>query len=149
MAREQEKTCDELLKKYFTGYLDLEIKQKEMQLRHLWASDENMGGGRAQNKFSYAFSDPVAHEDEKEAMLNELLADLIDLKQLITDWVSTFNDEFKQILVLRYRESRTWTQISIEMNLSEKTVRRAGGRIRELFVGVLANDVVHGGLMMA
>lgn len=111
---------DKLLERYFTGGLDLEIKMREHELRQNNSKkDENIGGGRAQNKYSNAFENTLVRIEQDEK-LNALQEQRAKIKAC----VDTFDREHKEVFNQRYRNRMGWEVIAQLHYVDERTPRR-------------------------
>ncbi|MBM7617272.1 RinA family phage transcriptional activator [Weissella uvarum] len=111
---------DKLLEKYFTGGLDLEIKIREQELRHPQMEvDENIGGGRAQNKRSYNVENTMARIESDE-YLNELKRQ----KSKLQACVDMFDGEKKAVFYQHYRNRLNWELIGNLNNIGRRTAIR-------------------------
>lgn len=111
---------DKLLERYFTGGLDLEIKMREHELRQNNSKkDENIGGGRAQNKYSNVFENTLVRIEQDEK-LNALQEQRAKIKAC----VDTFDREHKEVFNQRYRNRMGWEMIAQLHYVDERTPRR-------------------------
>ncbi|MHA7612154.1 DUF722 domain-containing protein [Weissella viridescens] len=111
---------DKLLERYFTGGLDLEIKMREHELRQNNSKkDENIGGGRAQNKYSNVFENTLVRIEQDEK-LNALQEQWAKIKAC----VDTFDREHKEVFNQRYRNRMGWEMIAQLHYVDERTPRR-------------------------
>lgn len=110
---------DKILTKTLSGGLDLEIKQRESDLRTV---RKNYGVNKIiQSKNS--FSNPV------ENTLSKLDADkyldmLIKLRDCVYSCMNKYDDEHKSVFYARYRNKLKWTAIEYSFHINERT----GGR---------------------
>lgn len=110
---------DLLLTDYYSGVIDTKILLRRSELQ--WQPhDDNMGGGRAQNKHTRPVDDLIA-KYETDSILHELVKQRDAIKRLEI----TFNEETRQIVQMHYdrRERLSWVVISMRMNLSARTCR--------------------------
>jgi len=110
---------DALLTDYYSGVIDMKILLRRSELQ--WQPhDENIGGGRAQNKHTRPVDDLII-KYESDNILHELVKQRDAIKRLET----TFSEETKQVVQMHYdrRERLSWVVISMRMNLSERTCR--------------------------
>ncbi len=111
---------DKVLEKFFTGGLDLEIKMREQELRHPQQdSDENIGGGRAQNKRSYSVENAMM-KIESDDTLNKLK----QLKSAIQVCVDLTKDEHREVFYQHYRNRLSWDTIAQIHHADRSTVIR-------------------------
>ncbi|WP_419154106.1 DUF722 domain-containing protein [Weissella viridescens] len=118
---------DKILEKYFTGGLDIEIKTREQELRHPSVEvDENVGGGRAQNKRSYSVENTMV-KIESDEHLNELR----ELNKCLKTCVGSFDEEHREVFYQRYRNRMSWEQIAQINFTDERTLRRWRDDLKE------------------
>ncbi|MBS0950563.1 DUF722 domain-containing protein [Weissella minor] len=119
---------DKILEKFFTGGLDLEIKMREQELRHPQSeADENIGGGRAQNKRSYSVENTMIKIDSDDK-LNELKRQ----RDVIEACMGLCNDEHKEVFYEHYRNRMSWTNIAQVHHIDESTARRWRDELKDL-----------------
>lgn len=112
--------CDKILEKFFTGGLDLEIKMREQELRHPQTEvDENIGGGRAQNKRAYSVESTMM-KIESDETLNKLNGQ----RALIEMILDTFLPERREVLSQHYRQRISWEMIARLHFTDKRTVMR-------------------------
>ncbi|MBU7560847.1 DUF722 domain-containing protein [Weissella cibaria] len=104
---------DKLLRNYFGGTLDKQIKAREMYLQFHNDIDENVGGGRAQNKYNNAVeSQMITLERDYE------LSQLKHQKMVVELWLTDIGDDEYDILQMHYGDRDTWVNISMTLNRS-------------------------------
>lgn len=104
---------DKLLRNYFGGTLDKQIKAREMYLQFHNDIDENVGGGRAQNKDNNAVeSQMITLERDYE------LSQLKHQKMVVELWLTDIGDDEYDILQMHYGDRDTWVNISMTLNRS-------------------------------
>lgn len=111
---------DLLLTDYYSGVLDTKILLRRSELQWQPHNDDNIGGGRAENKHTRPVDNLIARY-EADYILHELVKQRDAIKRLET----TFSEETKQIVQMHYdrRERLSWAIISMRINLSERTCR--------------------------
>lgn len=125
---------DRILRDYFSGRLDLKIKQREYEIRHdTGPVDENIGGGRAQNKQARPLDDMLIRLES-----DELLQVMTKQKEDIERWVATF-DKSKQKVVAYYYASKTvtWVKVSQQFHISERTAIAWRTEVKHILGAVL------------
>ena len=125
---------DSILRDYFSGRLDLKIKQREYELRNDHGpTDENIGGGKALNKHNRPVEDMRIRLDE-----DRYLSALIKQQQDVERWIATFEPE-KQKVVAYYYASRsvTWTKVAQQFHIGESTARAYRVEIKHILGAVL------------
>lgn len=116
---------DALLSDYFSGKIDMQIKLRKLELKTSLVHDENIGGGKAQNKHVRPVDDMLIREDE-DPVLHELYK-LRDQQQMIKDVLSTFDAELVSMASLRYdrrKRKNEWKHIALIFNADESTCRK-------------------------
>ena len=104
---------DKLLRNYFDGTLDKQIKAREMYLKFHNEIDENVGGGRAQYKYNNAVeSQMITLERDYE------LSQLNHQKMVVELWLTDIGDDEYDILQMHYGDRDTWVNISMTLNRS-------------------------------
>lgn len=112
--------CDKILEKFFTGGLDLEIKMREQELRHPQTEvDENIGGGRAQNRRSYSVENAMI-KIESDETLNKLK----EQRRAILETIDTFDQEHNEAVSQHYRQRISWEMIARLHFTDKRTVMR-------------------------
>lgn len=125
---------DSILRDYFSGRLDLKIKQREYEIRHdTGPVDENIGGGRAQNKQARPLDDMLIRLES-----DELLQVMTKQKEDIERWVATF-DKSKQDVVAYYYASKsvTWVKVSQQFHIAESTAKGWRVEVKHILGAVL------------
>lgn len=108
---------DKLLRDYFDGTMDKQIKAREMYLQFHNDIDENVGGGRAKYKYSNAVeSQMITLEQDYE------LRELNHNKMIVEFWLCDIHDELYNMLRYHYGVKMTWTEISMKLRYSETTL---------------------------
>ena len=104
---------DKLLQNYFDGTMDKQIKAREMYLQFHNEIDENIGGGRAQNKYNNAVeSKMITLERDYE------LSQLNHNKMIVELWLTGLCDDEYDVLQMHYGDRETWAKISMTLNRS-------------------------------
>lgn len=110
---------DKLLRDYFDGTMDKQIKAREMYLKFRNDVDENVGGGRAQYKFNNAVeSQMITLEQDFE------LRELNHNKMIVEMWLNGLGKDEYDILDMHYGMRYTWYKISLELNKSVTALQR-------------------------
>lgn len=125
---------DRILRDYFSGRLDLKIKQREYEIRHdTGPVDENIGGGRAQNKQARPLDDMLIRLES-----DELLQVMTKQKEDIERWVATF-DKPKQDVVAYYYASKsvTWVKVAQQFHIGESTAKSWRVEVKHILGAVL------------
>lgn len=125
---------DALLSDYFSGKIDMQIKLRKIELKTPLVHDENIGGGRAQNKHVRPVDDMLIREDE-DTVLRELYK-LKEHQQVITDILSIFDPELIRMANLRYdrrKRKYEWKHIALLFNADESTCRKKIRKFKKEF----------------
>lgn len=125
---------DSILRDYFSGRLDLKIKQREYEIRNDHGPiDENIGGGKALNKHTRPVEDMRIRIDEDTYLKN-----LMKQKEDIERWIATFEPE-KQKVVRYYYASKsiTWTKVAQKFHIAESTARSCRVEVKHILGAVL------------
>mgnify|MGYP000854951173 CR=1 FL=1 len=112
---------DRMLENYFLGkYPNLiRIRELELDTESRDHVDENVGGGRAQHKYTNSVENRLARYDQ-----DELLASLKSEEFLIRTWFSTTSPERQAVIRDKYRDRKTsWEQVAQANHISERTAR--------------------------
>jgi DNA-directed RNA polymerase specialized sigma subunit len=112
-------SLDRVLSDYFTGKLEILIAVRKMELKTHVDVDENIGGGRAQNKYSNPILDNMIREEE-----DEILTELVNQKYMIEAFYRAAPDQVKKVLQMVYQANKTWEAIALTMNVDRTTVIR-------------------------
>ena len=125
---------DSILRDYFSGRLDLKIRQREYELRNdRGPTDENIGGGRAQNKHTRPADDMLIRLES-----DKTLQTLVKQKEDVERWIATFEPD-KQKVVAHYYASKsvTWVKVAQQFHISESTARSYRTEIKHILGAVL------------
>ena len=110
---------DKLLRNYFDGTLEKQIKAREMYLQFHNEIDENVGGGRAQYKFNNAVeSQMITLEQDSE------LRELNHNKMIVEMWLNGLCKDEYDVLDMHYGMHYTWYKIALELNKSVTALQR-------------------------
>ncbi|MER2094142.1 MAG: DUF722 domain-containing protein [Aerococcus urinaeequi] len=125
---------DSILRDYFSGRLNLRIKQREETIRYDSNEvDENIGGGRAQNKHTRPVEDMRIRLDE-----DRYLNSLVKQKEDVESWVATFEKPKRDVVAYYYAsKSVTWVKVAQQFHISESTARSYRTEIKHILGAVL------------
>lgn len=125
---------DKILRNYFTGRLDLMIKQREYVLRNESGPvDENIGGGRAQNKHTRPVDDLMIRI-ESDSVLRQLNKQKEDIER----WVATFEKPKRDVVAYYYAsKSVTWIKVAQQFHISESTAKAWRSEVKHILGAVL------------
>lgn len=101
---------DKVLTEYFTGVLQMKINMRKRELQINSEVDENVGGGRAQNKQARPLDNMLIRFER-----DPLLVKWENQQRNIREWLKTCTEAQKQVLVFFYAE------LSKEVHQSNKT----------------------------
>ena len=149
---------DRILRSYFTGRLDLMIIQRNNDLRNPHVDDEdkylpivqkgmitgwkkvysrseddNIGGGRAQNKHMRPLEDMMIRL-EGDPVLNRLNKQKEDVER----WLATFEPDKQKVVAYYYAsKSVTWVKVAQQFHISESTARAYRVEVKHILGAVL------------
>lgn len=109
---------DKILTEYFTGLLAFKIKQRELDLTTQTTQDDNIGGGRAKNKYNNTTEDKLIKlENDKQ------LATWKRQHRIISEWseVGIIEPITLNIARMHYSKKYSWQQIANINNVSVST----------------------------
>jgi RinA family phage transcriptional activator len=125
---------DSILRDYFSGRLDLKIKQREYEIRHdTGPVDENIGGGRAQNKQARPLDDMMIRlESDKKLQM------LIKQKEDVKRWIATFEPDKQKVVAYYYAsKSVTWVKVAQQFHIGESTAKSWRVEVKHILGAVL------------
>ncbi|MCP1275483.1 DUF722 domain-containing protein [Leuconostoc citreum] len=125
---------DSILRDYFSGRLELKIKQREYEIRNdRGPTDENIGGGKALNKHLRPLDDMIIRLES-----DPLLKQMNKQKDDIERWIATFEVD-KQKVVESYYSNKivTWTKVAQQFHISESTAKSWRVEIKHILATVL------------
>ncbi|KRN77623.1 DUF722 domain-containing protein [Weissella minor] len=126
---------DKMLRHFFSGGLDVEIKMREATLRQTGKTHENIGGGRAKNKqFNQVENGLIKIESDE--YLNQLKKQKKDIQQC----VDMFSDEHKEVFYQYYRNKLTWQYIAQLHFINESTARRWRDELKRVYARQVISD---------
>lgn len=125
---------DRILRDYFSGRLDLKIKQREYEIRHdTGPVDENIGGGRAQNKQARPLDDMMIRLES-----DKTLQTLVKQKEDVERWIATFEPDKQKVVAYYYAsKSVTWVKVAQQFHIGESTARSYRTEIKHILGAVL------------
>ena len=121
---------DGVLTDYFKGDLEKKIKLRVETLHTMTAIDENIGGGRAQYKYSNAVEDKLITEDED----NELIA-LRHNKHVIDVWTQDMDETRYKVLKAIFSKALTWDAACMTYNVSKTSIKEWRDELKSSIVG--------------
>ena len=125
---------DSILRDYFSGRLELRIKQREETIRYdSQEVDENIGGGRAQNKYTRTIEDTHIRL-EQDRYLNSLKKQKEDVER----WIATFEPDKQKVVAYYYAsKSVTWNKVAQQFHIAESTARSYRVEVKHILGAVL------------
>lgn len=125
---------DSILRDYFSGRLELRIKQRIETIRYdSQEVDENIGGGRAQNKHTRPVDDMVIRI-EQDRYLNSLKKQKEDVER----WIATFEPDKQKVVAYYYAsKSVTWVKVAQQFHISESTAKSWRSEVKHILGAVL------------
>ncbi|MFT8756936.1 DUF722 domain-containing protein [Leuconostoc pseudomesenteroides] len=125
---------DSILRDYFSGRLELKIKQREETIRYdSQEVDENIGGGRAQNKYTRPIEDTYVRV-EQDRYLNSLKKQKEDVER----WIATFEPDKQKVVAYYYAsKSVTWVKVAQQFHISESTAKAWRSEVKHILGAVL------------
>ena len=121
---------DKLLSDYYSGVIDMQIKLRKTELQTPTVTDENIGGGRAENKHTRPLDDKLIVE-ESDYILQSFIRD----QYVLSNFLKILNDEERSMLSLKYdrRRKRSWYQVARMLSKSESQCRRDLVTIKRIY----------------
>ncbi|EJF33737.1 hypothetical protein JC2156_05510 [Weissella koreensis KCTC 3621] len=118
---------DRLLTDYFTGRLDILIKQREQDLRIPEKELDLNSDIRAVNSYSNVV-ERILMKLEDDDQMNTLK----DIRDRIGVLVDMFDDQHKNVYFARYRNKLSWKSIEWTYFVDERTGRRWCNELKDL-----------------
>ena len=125
---------DNILRDYFSGRLELKIRQREWDIRNEPGTpDENIGGGRAINKQTRPVEDMRIRLDE-----DRYLKSLEKQKEDVERWIATFEPDKQKVVAYYYAsKSVTWTKVAQQFHIAESTAKAWRVEVKHILGAVL------------
>lgn len=133
---------DALFKDYFSGIIDANIKIIKLELSVTGNTDENVGGGRAQNKQNNAVESKMIREQSDRE-----LRFLEHEKFIVSQFVGTLDQDNTNMLIWHYNRNsyHSWLQIAsllkVDESVCRKRLRKIKEEFRESYFGRLVDNV--------
>lgn len=110
------------------------IDQREYELRNESGPvDENIGGGRAQNKHTRPFDDLIIKIDSDKELTR-----LRKQKEDVERWVATFEPDKQKVVAYYYAsKSVTWVKVAQQFHISERTAQAWRIEVKHILGAVL------------
>ncbi|ADG39912.1 hypothetical protein LKI_01845 [Leuconostoc kimchii IMSNU 11154] len=121
---------DKFLSDYYSGIIDMQIVQRKKELKLPDMIDENIGGGRAQNKHTRPVDDGLIIQ-ESDYILQSFIRD----EWLMTNFLKILTSEERAMLQLKYdrRRKRSWYQVARMLSKSESQCYRDMTAIKKIY----------------
>jgi len=125
---------DSILRDYFSGRLDLKIRQREYELRNdRGPTDENIGGGKALNKHARPLDDMMIRLES-----DKTLQTLVKQKEDVERWIATFEPDKQKVVAYYYAsKSVTWVKVAQQFHISERTAIAWRTEVKHILGAVL------------
>jgi len=121
---------DKYFSDYYSGVIDMQIDLRKKELKLPVSIDENIGGGKAENKRNIQTENAMIIE-ESDYTLQSFIRD----KEFMDSFLKMLIDEERALLALRYdrRRRRSWVQVSKMLNKSERQCYRDLDKIKDTY----------------
>lgn len=125
---------DNTLRNYYTGRIDLMIKQREYVIRNeSGPADDNIGGGTALNKHTRPVDDMLIRI-QSDSLLNRLIRQKEDIER----WIATFERDKQDVMRCYYSsKSITWEKVAQQCHVGESTARAYRADVKHILATVL------------
>ncbi|QYU58199.1 RinA family protein [Weissella confusa] len=121
---------DKVLNDYFTGNLDRKIRMRVAMINTANSIDENVGGGRAQYKYSNAVENKLISE-ENDAILRAIRHN----KKVIDTWTQEMDEVRYDVIREIYLRRKTWVDIGNEYGVSRTTMNEWRNDLKKSIAG--------------
>lgn len=118
---------DKLLTDYFTGRLDILIKQREQDLRNPKRPEDLNKDIKAANSYSNVVENILMKLED-----DDTLQQLENLRGQIKALVDMFDDQHKQVYFARYRNRLSWKSIEWAYHIDKRTGQRWCNELKDL-----------------
>ncbi|MBK0041650.1 MULTISPECIES: DUF722 domain-containing protein [Leuconostoc] len=121
---------DKYLSDYFSSVIEMQIRLRIRELETPTSFDENIGGGKAENKRNI--------QTENDNIIQEsdyILQSFIRDRWFMTNFLKVLTSEERAMLELRYdrRRKRSWLQVASILSKSESQCYRDMQRIKQIY----------------
>ena len=121
---------DRLLMAFFNGDLELAIKSRKKLLAVRHDIDENIGGGRAQNKYGNSVESMlIIQELDPELRVMEHQLEICQM------WTNGMDELRYKVLKAIYTKEKTWTQTSTDYNVSKTSISEWRNELKKSIEG--------------
>lgn len=116
---------DKLLYDYYSGRLQCKVNDRIREIETPTNDDENIGGGRAQNKHTRPVDDMIIRK-EQDVVLNKCRADLTYATRLVPRIENSFEAEICNVVKLHFdkRLGQDWLAIESVTGISTRQGQR-------------------------
>lgn len=121
---------DKYLSDYFSGVIEMQIRLRIRELETPTSFDENMGGGKAENKRNIQTENDIIIQ-ESDYILQSFIRD----KWFMSNFLKVLTAEERAMLELRYdrRRKRSWVQVASILSKSESQCFRDMQKIKQIY----------------
>lgn len=121
---------DKYLSDYFSGVIDMQIRLRIRELETPTSFDENIGGGKAENKRNIQTENDIIIQ-ESDYILQSFIRD----RWFMSNFLKVLTSEERAMLELRYdrRRKRSWLQVASILSKSESQCYRDMQRIKQIY----------------
>ncbi|MET3356909.1 UNVERIFIED_ORG: hypothetical protein ABIC58_000256 [Leuconostoc holzapfelii] len=112
---------DKYFSDYYSGVIDMQIELRKDELKLPVSIDENIGGGKAENKRSFPLENNMIIE-ESDYTLQSFIRD----KWVMDQFIKVLTEEERALLSLKFnrQKRRSWLQVAGILSKSESQCRR-------------------------
>ncbi|WP_349582757.1 DUF722 domain-containing protein [Leuconostoc citreum] len=112
---------DNYFSDYYSGVIDMQINLRKKELELPTSFDENIGGGKAENKRNIQTENTLIIE-EHDYTLQSFIRD----KLVMDQFIKVLTDEERALLALKFnrQKRRSWLQVAGILSKSESQCRR-------------------------
>ncbi|MDN2450978.1 DUF722 domain-containing protein [Leuconostoc sp. UCMA20149] len=121
---------DKYLSDYFSGVIEMQIRLRIRELETPTSFDENIGGGKAENKRNIQTENDIIIQ-ESDYILQSFIRD----RWFMSNFLKVLTSEERAMLELRYdrRRKRSWLQVASILSKSESQCYRDMQRIKQIY----------------
>jgi len=121
---------DKYLSDYFSGVIEMQIRLRIRELETPTSFDENIGGGKAENKRNIQTENDIIIQ-ESDYILQSFIRD----KWFMSNFLTVLTADERAMLELRYdrRRKRSWLQVASILSKSESQCYRDMQRIKQIY----------------
>jgi len=121
---------DKYLSDYFSSVIEMQIRLRIRELETPTSFDENIGGGKAENKRNIQTENDLIIQ-ESDYILQSFIRD----RWFMSNFLKVLTSEERAMLELRYdrRRKRSWLQVASILSKSESQCYRDMQRIKQIY----------------